>query len=74
MKIVTSQFIKVAHRSMVSALVFVVLVSCLGCAGNPTKPPGPYTPEELGEFPVHPELEPTAPEFEWQRIWMPMRV
>ena len=57
MKIVTSQFIKVAHRSMVSALVFVVLVSCLGCAGNSAKPPTPYTPEELGEFPVHPELE-----------------
>ena len=57
MKIVTSRFIKVAHRSMVSALVFVVLVSCLGCAGNSAKPPTPYTPEELGEFPVHPELE-----------------
>lgn len=57
MKSVTSRFIKMAHRSMVGALVFVILVSCLGCVGNTAKLPSPYTPEELGEFPVHPELE-----------------
>ena len=37
--------------------VLVVLAFCLGCAGNTPKAPTAYIPEELGDFPVHPEME-----------------
>ena len=44
-------------RLAASVPVFVVLAFCLGCAGRPAQPPTPYINEELGSFPVHPELE-----------------
>ena len=44
-------------RLAASVPVFVVLAFCLGCAGPPAQPPTPYINEELGNFPVHPELE-----------------
>ena len=45
------------RRLAASVPVFVVLAFCLGCAGSAAKAPTPYIPEELGDFPVHPELE-----------------
>ena len=46
-----------ALRLAASVPVFVVLAFCLGCASPPAKSSTPYINEELGDFPVHPELE-----------------
>ena len=55
MKSFSSRFMTL--RLAASVPVFVVLAFCLGCAGPPAQPPTPYINEELGNFPVHPELE-----------------